>query len=395
MEALERKQVRWIRRLSVAFLQPAASDSGDSGTDYIGIRRILLARKAESGCYRRLLDFELLVFHFYLLFWLETSLALLNNVKDWRCNGKGYVAYRNYMRRPRNWKSYTPSRTSAVEIVGDGYQLQVHSRICLSWKTGPTLAKYDKGSGTAASSQRTSLGSRISDSDRSHQQAVELAYSFVGMHCIFDQGKAADFDFSSNNQYIASSSKDKTVRVWDIERRLHSSNILEFLPELCIRFHPRNNNFLSVGNANKELTRGYRNHDHGRSAHFLRRCAGIPYASFSQSRVHCPVPSISEQQQKQTEVSGDNCAYRRFSSMTKGPVLLTCTQDGVIMFFRLVPIIEPFDRESLPRVTITYQSASILQCRLGITRLPNPAFARSIKLAGSQHTSILLSPAFP
>ncbi|KAK8611240.1 hypothetical protein V6N13_131300 [Hibiscus sabdariffa] len=56
-------------------LQPATSDSDP---DSLGVRRFLLARKAESGVHRRL---------------------------DWRCNGKGYVAYRNYISRPRNWES--------------------------------------------------------------------------------------------------------------------------------------------------------------------------------------------------------------------------------------------------------------------------------------------------
>ncbi|KDO49480.1 hypothetical protein CISIN_1g0108711mg, partial [Citrus sinensis] len=63
-------------------LQPATADSDP---DYIGVRRLLLFRKAESGVRRRL---------------------------DWRCNGKGYVAYRNYIRRPRNWESQTPSYQS-------------------------------------------------------------------------------------------------------------------------------------------------------------------------------------------------------------------------------------------------------------------------------------------
>lgn len=54
-------------------LQPVTSDSDP---DYIGIRRLLLYRKAESGVRRCL---------------------------DWRCNGKGYASYRNYIRRPRNW----------------------------------------------------------------------------------------------------------------------------------------------------------------------------------------------------------------------------------------------------------------------------------------------------
>lgn len=56
-------------------LQPIAADSD---LDYIGIRRLLLRRKAESGAHRRI---------------------------EWRCNGKGYVAYRNFIARPRNWES--------------------------------------------------------------------------------------------------------------------------------------------------------------------------------------------------------------------------------------------------------------------------------------------------
>lgn len=64
-------------------LQPSPADSDPN---YIGIRRLLLYRKAESGVLRR---------------------------KDWRCNGKGYVAFRNYINRPRNWESLQiPSHSS-------------------------------------------------------------------------------------------------------------------------------------------------------------------------------------------------------------------------------------------------------------------------------------------
>ncbi|KAI7748306.1 hypothetical protein M8C21_012113, partial [Ambrosia artemisiifolia] len=64
-------------------LQPCPPDSDPN---YIGIRRILLFRKAQSGVLRR---------------------------KDWRCNGRGYVAYRNFINRPDNWlNSQIPSRTS-------------------------------------------------------------------------------------------------------------------------------------------------------------------------------------------------------------------------------------------------------------------------------------------
>ncbi|GMP51187.1 hypothetical protein CsSME_00017523 [Camellia sinensis var. sinensis] len=62
------------------------------------------------------------------------------------------------------------------------------------------------------------------------------------------------FDFTSNNQYIASSSMDKTVRIWEISKGLCIRVIYGVSPQLCIRFHPVNNNFLSVGNPNKEIT---------------------------------------------------------------------------------------------------------------------------------------------
>nr|GMD11052.1 WD repeat-containing protein 13 [Ipomoea batatas] len=62
------------------------SSHSDSDPNYIGIRRLLLYRKAVSGVLRR---------------------------KDWRCNGKGYVAYRNFINRPRNWETLQiPSHSS-------------------------------------------------------------------------------------------------------------------------------------------------------------------------------------------------------------------------------------------------------------------------------------------
>ncbi|GJW12559.1 WD repeat-containing protein 13 [Tanacetum coccineum] len=47
-----------------------------------------------------------------------------------------------------------------------------------------------------------------------------------------------DLDFSLNNQYIASSSLDKTVRVWDIPNGLCIRVIYGVTSQLCIRFHP-------------------------------------------------------------------------------------------------------------------------------------------------------------
>ncbi|KAK8490278.1 hypothetical protein V6N11_048204 [Hibiscus sabdariffa] len=351
-------------------LQPSASDSGNE--EYIGIRRILLARKAESGCYRRL---------------------------DWRCNGKGYVAYRNYMRRPRNWEKFqAPCRTSNTGNSGRWLSSSSsfsHLFELENW----TNSSKDKGSGTAASNQRTSIGSRMSDSDRPRQPGLEPAYSFVGMHCIFDQCEAAvtvlkfghmssdllaygasdgtlvvcnvsdppsvtkqlsghskdvtDFDFSSNNQYIASSSKDKTVRVWDISRGVCIRVIYGVSPQLCIRFHPVNNNFLSVGNANKEITVfnfstgrvitksnfdsevTAMDHDPAGQLVFCGDAQGCIYSVSMDSRTGVLSRSHRYRSSNKNKPKYPvlTVQYRSFSLMAKGPVLLTCTQDGIILFF--------------------------------------------------------------
>ncbi|KAL8555940.1 hypothetical protein ACS0TY_003672 [Phlomoides rotata] len=169
----------------------------------------------------------------------------------------------------------------------------------------------DVRSSTQAFSRRTSFSSNASDIDYPRRKG-EPVYSFVGMHFIFDQCKAmvygntffdsygdkvwpheygsaclwsigwkpdcvyrvyatisseavhrahkkmsqvglTDFDFSANNQYITSTSIDKTVRVWDIPKGLCMRVIYGVSSQLCIRFNPVNNNFLSMGNENKEI----------------------------------------------------------------------------------------------------------------------------------------------
>lgn len=140
-------------------LQPATADSDP---DYVGVRRLLLFRKAESGVRRRL---------------------------DWRCNGKGYVAYRNYIRRPRNWESQTPSYQSTPG--NSGRWLPSASPLSLLYEVDSWSSSRDLRSGNLASSHRTSFSSTASDSDQPRRQGPEPAYSFVGMHCIFDQCKAA------------------------------------------------------------------------------------------------------------------------------------------------------------------------------------------------------------
>ncbi|KAK9677826.1 hypothetical protein RND81_11G170100 [Saponaria officinalis] len=160
-----------------------------------------------------------------------------------------------------------------------------------------------------------------------------------------------DFDFTTNNQYIASTSLDKTVRVWDISRGLCIRVIYGVSSQWCIRFHPVNNNFLSVGNASKEIN-VYNfstgrlinkqvvddevtamDHDHTGQLLFCGDAQGCIYTvsmdsrSGFLSRVHRN-RNGSKRKSPVTVVQ-----YRTFSLLARGPVLLTCTQDGSLAFF--------------------------------------------------------------
>ncbi|KAK6946295.1 WD40 repeat [Dillenia turbinata] len=346
-------------------LQPVSSDSD---LNYVGIRRLLLYLKAESGVHRRV---------------------------DWRCNGKGYVAYRNFIRRRKNGESsYVPSQSSTPG--NSGRWIQSSSPLSYLYDRDSWGSSRDLRGASWALSRTTSFSSTTSDNGHSRRKA-EPAYSFVGMHCIFDQCKAAvtvvkfghmssdllaygasdgtltvctvsqppsvikelkghskdvtDFDFSSNNQYIASSSMDKTVRVWEISKGHCIRIIYGVSSQLCIRFHPVNNNFLSVGNSNKEITvfnfstgrvinkTTFDNevsaidHDHTGHLIFCGDAQGSIYTvsmdshSGALSRPHhqktsnkrkCPITTVQ---------------YRTFSLLAGGPVLLTSAQDGSLSFF--------------------------------------------------------------
>ncbi|KAM1106031.1 hypothetical protein ACFX13_002981 [Malus domestica] len=351
--------------LLICLLQPAPADSDP---DYIGIRRLLLSRKPQSPFHRR---------------------------RDWRCNGKGYVAIRNYIRRPRNLeRMQTPSLQTTPG--NSGRWILPTSPLSLLYDVESWSPGRDVQSGSQPSPRR-SFGSSISDSDRPRPRRAEPAYSFVGMHCIFDQCTASvtvlkfghmssdllaygasdgtltvctvsdppsilkhlhghskdvtDFDFSSNNQYIASSSMDKTVRVWEISKGLCIRVIYGVSPQLCIRFHPVNNNFLSAGNADKEVT--VFNFSTGRVIHkifFDSEVTSMDYAHTGQlifcgdatgciysisMNSHTGMLSRSHRHRSSTRRKSAviTVQYRSFSLLARGPVLLTCTQDGSLSFF--------------------------------------------------------------
>lgn len=340
----------------------------NSDPDYVGFRRFLLYRKAQSGVTRR---------------------------KDWRCNGKSYVAYRNYINRPRNWENmHLPSHLSTPNQ--SGRWLSSPGPLSFSYELDSLSSSRRLQSGSQVLSHSPSSSSIASEIDHPRRR-VELAYSFVGMHCIFDQCRAmvtilkfghmssdllaygasdgtltvctvsdppsaikqltghskdvTDFDFTSNNQYIASSSLDKTVRIWEISKGLCIRVIYGVSSQLCIRFHPVNNNFLSVGNANKEITVfnfstgrivskitldneiTAMDHDHTGQLIFCGDAQGCVYTACmnsytgSLSRSHCNKSSIKRKSPVTT------VQYRTFSLLAHGPVLLTFTRDGSLSFF--------------------------------------------------------------
>ncbi|KAL8556153.1 hypothetical protein ACS0TY_003807 [Phlomoides rotata] len=346
-------------------LQPSPPDSDPN---YIGTRRLLLYRKAQAGILRR---------------------------KDWRCNGKGYVSFRNYINRPRNWDSVqTPSYSSTPGHSGrwvpSPNPLSPYSEAD-NWSTS-----RDVRSSTQAFSHRTSFSSNASDIDYPRRKG-EPAYSFVGMHFIFDQCKAmvtvikfghmssdllaygasdgsltvctvstppsvlkqftghtkdvTDFDFSANNQYIASASIDKTVRVWDIPKGLCMRVIYGVSSQLCIRFNPVNNNFLSVGNANKEIMvfnfstgRSINksnfdsevtamDHDHTGQLIFCGDAQGCVYTVTMNSRTGALSRAHRHRSKAKHKSPVTTVQYRTFSLLARGPVLLTFSRDGSLSFF--------------------------------------------------------------
>lgn len=342
--------------------------TADSDPQYVGIRRLLLHRKGQSIIARR---------------------------KDWRCNGKGYVAFRNYINRPRNWESlHVPSHTSTPGQ--SGRWLSSPGPLSLLFEVDSWSSSRDLRNGNQSYSHRTSFSSSASDIDHPRRK-IEPAYSFIGMHCIFDQCKTAvtvlkfghmssdllaygasdgsltvctvsqppsiitqlrghskditDFDFSSNNQYIASSSMDKTVRIWEISKGLCIRVIYEVSSQLCISFHPVNNNFFFVGNANKEisvfnLSTGRvinkavfdnevtaMDHDHTGQLIFCGDAQGSIYSV----NINCYTGSLSRTHRNWSSSARKSLVttvqYRSFSLLARGPVLLAFTQDGSLSFF--------------------------------------------------------------
>ncbi|XP_010933087.1 uncharacterized protein [Elaeis guineensis] len=342
---------------------------GHNDPDYVGIRRLLLHRKAQSS-------------------------PAIDLRKEWRCNGRGYVAYRNFIRRPRNWDS-SANQSQTSTPGNSGRWASSPGPQSILFEADSRSSSRDLRVSSQPFSHRASFSSSIGDAER-QVRFVEPAYSFVGMHCIFDNCKASvtilkfghmssdllaygasdgnltichvsdppsilqqlrghskaitDFDFSSNNQYIASSSMDKTVRVWEISKGHCIRVIYGVSSQLSIRFHPVNNNLFSVGNANKEInvinfSTGrvinkllFENeitamdNDHTGQLIFAGDGQGCIYTISMNSHTG----SISRSHRNRSSRSKSpitTVQYRTFSLVARGPVLLICSQDGNIYFF--------------------------------------------------------------
>lgn len=160
-----------------------------------------------------------------------------------------------------------------------------------------------------------------------------------------------DFDFSANNQYIASASSDKTVRVWDISKGVCMRVIYGVSSQLCIRFNPVNNNFLSVGNANKEImvfnfstgrtinTSNFdsevtaMDHDHTGQLIFCGDAQGCVYTVTMNSRTGALSRAHRHRSKAKHKSPVSTVQYRTFSLLARGPVLLTFSRDGSLSFF--------------------------------------------------------------
>ncbi|KAG6413422.1 hypothetical protein SASPL_126131 [Salvia splendens] len=333
-------------------LQPSPPDSDPN---YIGIRRLLLHRKAQAGQLNR-----------------KVNLLVDASVDD------GYnlqVRFSQFM----------------MQTAGVLAGLASTSVLCQN-----RLGTMDLRSSSRRLSRTTSLSSITSETEHPRKK-VEPAYSFVGMHCIFDQAKAmvtvikfgnmssdllaygsadgiltvcnvsipptvlqqltghtkdvTDFDFSANNQYIASASIDKTVRVWDISKGLCIRVIYGVSSQLCIRFHPVNNNFLSAGNANKEIlvfnfSTGRTinkmalysevtamDHDHTGQIIFCGDAQGCVYTLTMDSHTGALSRTHRHRSKANNPSPITTVQYRTFSLLARGPVLLTFSRDGSLSFF--------------------------------------------------------------
>ncbi|KAM0894978.1 hypothetical protein ACQ4PT_024137 [Festuca glaucescens] len=347
-------------------LQPPTPSSSSSrpDADYAALRRFLLRRKPPSALHHRM---------------------------EWRCNAKGYVAHRNFLLHRLDGGAASSSAHSTPGNSGRWFAAPATSEVD-SWSSIRNLR-----SNSGVLSRTVSVSSKQSEPER-HVRFAEPAYSFVGMHCIFDNCKASvtilkfgrassdvlaygssdgsltvcqvsdppsvlqklighskditDFDFSSNNQYIASCSMDKTVRVWEISKGTCIRVVYGVSSQLCISFHPVNNNLLLVGNANREINAinfstgrvvSKVTFDNAVTALDIDHTGQLIFAGDAQGyiysiSVNSHTGSLSRSHKNKSCKSKSSITtiqYRTFSLVARCSVLLSCAQDGNLYFFSI------------------------------------------------------------
>lgn len=62
-----------------------------------------------------------------------------------------------------------------------------------------------------------------------------------------------DLQWSAANEFILSTSLDKTIRIWDMKTGACLRTIVDIAEVLCCLFHPENNNIFVVGNRKNEV----------------------------------------------------------------------------------------------------------------------------------------------
>uniref|UniRef100_A0ACD5VTK3 Uncharacterized protein n=1 Tax=Avena sativa TaxID=4498 RepID=A0ACD5VTK3_AVESA len=350
-------------------LQPPIPSSSRPDPDYVALRRFLLRRKPPSA---------------------------LNQRMEWRCNGKGYVAYRNFLLRRIDGGAASSSAHSTPGNSGRWFAGPSTSEVD-SWSSIRDLIRSNSG----VLSRTVSVSSKQSEPER-HVRFAEPAYSFVGMHCIFDNCKSSvtilkfgransdvlaygssdgtltvcqvsdppsvlqklvghskditDFDFSSNNQYVASCSMDKTVRVWEISKDTCIRVVYGVSSQLCISFHPVNNNLLLVGNANREINAinfstgrvvSKLTFDNAVTALDIDHTGQLIFAGDAQGyiysiSVNSHTGSLSRAHKNKSSKSKSSITtiqYRTFSLVARCSVLLSCAQDGNLYFFKYATLL--------------------------------------------------------
>ncbi|KAL6614399.1 hypothetical protein ACP70R_036669 [Stipagrostis hirtigluma subsp. patula] len=333
-------------------LQPPTASSSRPDADYAALRRLLLRRKPPSALQHRM---------------------------DWRCNGKGYVAYRNFLLRRIDGGSAhsTPSNSGRwFPSTGPGTFSEADS-----WSS-----IRDLRSNSGMLSRTVSISSKQSDSERLVRFA-EPAYSFVGMHCIFDNCKASvtilKFGRASSDllaygasdgsltvcqvseppsvlqklighskDITASCSLDKTVRVWEISKGTCIRVVYGVSSQLCICFHPVNNNLLLVGNKNREINAinfstgrviSKLTFDDAVTALDIDHSGQLIFAGDAQGciytvSVNSHTGSLARTHRNKSSKSKSpitTIQYRTFSLVARCPVLLSCAQDGNLSFFSI------------------------------------------------------------